>query len=224
MSQIQRAVSIEPLTDAECRSLAPARAKRLAYSLAGRARALYELATGEPAYGDGGATPLNPQGLMGVDRSGPPWGDAHLHPVWTFDFLFNTAIDIYPTGAGSYPRGITLDSGSGTIRRLTARFYIRPHVTGPLVPYSRVYLRGGGTSADLVSLATATIRVYGPDGDRGPSTSATVSTTSADTFTTGAYCLVRPGWNERIIEIEQTSANGIIIGPLSLNQIARRSH
>jgi hypothetical protein len=224
MSQIQRAVSIEPLTDAECRSLAPARAKRLAYSLAGRARALYELATGEPAVDDGGATPLNPQGLMGIDRSGPPWGDAHLHPVWTMATTANVGSDIYPDKAGSYGRVLYLDGGSGTITRLIARFYVRPFAVAPLVPYSRVYLRGVGTSDDLVTTSSATIRVYGPDGDRGPSTSATVSTTTSAAFSTGAYCLVSPGWNERVIEIDQTSANGIYIGPLSLNQVVRRTH
>ena len=222
---ITRAVSIEPMTDAECRSLAPARAKRLAYSLAGRARALYELATGADAAGDGGATALNPQGLPGVDRSGPPWGDAHLHPVWTYAITANYAgTTVYPSITGAYGRVIHLDGGTGTIQRVKARFFIRPHNVGPLVPYSRVYFRGVGVSDDLVSLATATVRVFGPDGDRGPSTSATVSTTSSDEFTTNAYCRVTPGWNERVIEIEQTGANGIYIGPLSLNQVVRRTH
>lgn len=217
---IQRAVSIEPLTDAECRSLAPARAKRLAYSLAGRARALYELVTGEPAVDDGGATPLNPQGLMGIDRSGPPWGDAHLHPMWVLGSTYNV-VSFYPPNADSM---IYLNGGSGTIVRLIARFYVRPHYSGPLVPYSRAYLRAVGTSDDLVTTSSATIRVYGADGDRGPSTSATVSTTTSAQFGTGAYCQVSPGWNERTIEIEQTSANGIYIGPISLNQVVRRTH
>jgi hypothetical protein len=222
---IQRVVSHEPLTDAECRSLAPARAKRLAYSLSGRARYLYEMLTGEPAVDDGGATPLNPQGRMGVDRSGPPWGDAHMHPMWVFGMCFNEVAPIYPSLSGANRQGLYLNGGVGTIVRIVARFYVRPHYAAPDMPYTRAYLRGVGISDDLVTLSSASIRVYGPDGDSGPASQmATVSTTTAATFSTGAWCPVSPGYNERIIEIEQTSANGIYIGPLSLNQVVRRSH
>jgi hypothetical protein len=221
---ILRVVSHEPLTDGECRSLAPARAKRLAYSLSGRARYLYEMLTGEPAVDDGGATPLNPQGRMGVDRSGPPWGDAHLHPMWTYAATWSGG-GIYPGQTSPNRQILYLNNGVGTIVRIVARFYVRPHYAAPDMPYTRAYLRGLGTSDDLVTLSSASIRVYGPDGDSGPaSPDATVSTTTVDEFSLGAWCPVRPGYNERIIEIEQTSANGIYIGPLSLNQVVRRSH
>lgn len=216
---IQRVTSTEPLTDAECRSLAPARAKRLAYSIAGRVRYLYETATGETAIDDGGGTPLNPQGLIGADRSGPPFGDAHMHPMWEMGATINQSA-FYPPGAD---RAIYLNE-MGSIRRVTARFWVRPFARGRLKPYRRAYLSALGTSDDLVTTSAATIRVYGPDGDSGASMSATVSTTSQAAFSAGAYCHVSPGWNERIIEIEQTSANGIYIGPISLNQVARRSH
>ena len=220
---ITRAVSIEPMTDAECRSLAPARAKRLAYSLAGRARALYELATGQPATTDGGATPLNPQGLFGVDRSGPPWGDAHTHPVWTDCTSIAASTGIFPVFTGTYGRAVRLDQINST-QRITARFYIRPHARGVSAPYSRVYLRGLLLSDDFVTSSSCTVRVFGPAGDGGPSTSATATTTTTATLSTGAWCPVEPGWNERLIEIEQTSANGIYVGGLSLNQVVRRTH
>jgi hypothetical protein len=222
---VLRVVSHEPLTDAECRSLAPARAKRLAYSLSGRARYLVEMLKGEPAVDDGGATPLNPQGRMGVDRSGPPWGDAHLHPMWSYGVTANyVGALVYPGITGANRQALYIDGGVGTIRRIVARFYVRPHYVQPGAPYTRAYLRGVGTSDDLVTTSSATIRVYGPDGDSGPSTSATVSTTTSADFSTGAWCPVSPGYNERIIEIEQTSTNGIYIGPLSLNQVVRRGH
>lgn len=216
---IQRIVSTEPLTDAEARSMAPARARRLATSIAGRARALYELALGTPAYDDGGATPLNPQGSLGIDRSGPPWGDAHLHPVWTYAATINIVSGIYPA-----IRAITVDGGTGHIVRLRARWWCRPFQMGPGVPYSRAYLRGWITRKDGAGTATATIRVYGPSGDRGPSTSTTGSTTGSDAIGTDAWTPMVPGWNERVIEIEQTSSVAFYVGPLSLNQIARRSH
>lgn len=216
---IQRIVSTEPLTDAECRSMAPARARRLATSIAGRARALYELALGTPAYDDGGATPLNPQGSLGVDRSGPPWGDAHLHPVWVYAVTFNVVTPIYPA-----IRAIEVNGGIGHIVRLRARWWCRPFQMAPGVPYSRAYLRGMISRKGGSGTATATVRVYGPSGDSGPSTSTTGSTTGSDALGTAAWTPMVPGWNERIIEIEQTSTTGSYIGPLSLNQIARRSH
>jgi hypothetical protein len=222
---IQRVTSTEPLTDAECRSLAPARAKRLPYSIAGRIRYLYEMATGESPIDDGGGTPLNPQGLIGADRSGPPFGDAHMHPLWWVGQTLNQA-SFYAggQGPGGGQRGILLDNGAGTIRRVVARFFVRPFARGRLKPYRRAYLRAFGTSDDLVTTSAATIRLYGVDGDSGPYMDATVSTTSTAAFSADIYTLVSPGWNERIIEIEQTSANGIWVGPISLNQIVRRSH
>jgi hypothetical protein len=220
---IIRVVSKEPLSDAECRSLAPARAKRLAYSLSGRARYLLEMLTGEPAADDGGATPLNPQGRMGVDRSGPPWGDAHLHPVWSYGVAIPVTSVIFPAATGTYGHVLDLNTGTGFVRRLTARFWVRPHHSTPTAPYSRLYLRATGTSTG--GTATATIRVYSTaEGEGGPSTSATVSTTGTAAFSTAAWCIVKPGWNERLLEIEQTSSTRVLVGPMSLNQIVRRSH
>jgi hypothetical protein len=222
---ITRVVSHEPLTDAECRSLAPARAKRLAYSLSGRARYLYEMLTGEPAVDDGGATPLNPQGRMGIDRSGPPWGDAHLHPMWTYAATVSTVLAyVYPAANVTHQRVIEMSSGVDSFKRITARFWVRPHYAAPSMPYTRAYLRARATRIGGSGTATATIRVYGPEGDSGPSTSATVSTAGAASFSLGAWCPVSPGWNERIIEIEQTSSTGCYVGPISLNQVVRRSH
>lgn len=216
MTSLLRAVSHEPLTDAECRSLAPARAKRLAYSLAGRARYLYELVTGESAAGDGLATPLNPQGFGGVDRSGPPWGDALMHPVW---MLEGTLVGIYGAdGAAVVP------DGQNSVVRLLARFWVRPYQRGPSVPYSKVYLRAEGTRIPMAGTATAEIRVYGPDGEAGSYSAATVSTTSSASFSTGAYTRTTPGWNERIIDVIQTGAIGIAVTPIALCQVARRSH
>ena len=68
---ITRIVSSSPVTYLQLRTHAPAVAS-IAESLAGRVRYLYELAAGIPAVeADGVVTPLNPQGRVGVDRSGP---------------------------------------------------------------------------------------------------------------------------------------------------------
>jgi hypothetical protein len=116
---LSRISSSEALTDSEVRSLAPAVSRRLATSLAGRGRYLLELLRGDAAgFPDDGGTPLNPQGQRGIDRSGPPWGDAHLHPLWVTEYA--PATDIL----GEEPT-VTLAS-VGDIASITARFFVRP--------------------------------------------------------------------------------------------------
>lgn len=213
---LTRTTSTEPLTDAEVTSWAPARAKRLASSLVGRGRYLIELLQGQSGFSDDGATPLNPQGKIGIDRSGPPWGDAHLHPLWWAEYAAGTLVY-----GEDHPVSLTTQ---GQIERITARFFVRPFFVSPTAPYSRAYFRGQGTRIGGTGTATATVRIYGPESDSGPSSSATISTTSTGSFGTGAFCYVRPGWNERIIEFELTGSVGIDLGPMSLNQVVRRTH
>lgn len=219
---LTRITSSEPLTDAETRSLAPAVSRRLATSLAGRARYLLELLRGDTAgFADDGGTPLNPQGQRGIDRSGPPWGDAHTHPLWVTEYAPATAV------VGEAPT-VTLTT-VGQIETVAAKFFVRPFYRAPLAPYSRAYFRGLGTALTS-GTAGATVRVYGPDGLSGSARSATVSaTTTSTTWGTGAYAAeLTPGLNVRIIQFELTSlasgATGLQVGPCSLNQVVRRTH
>jgi hypothetical protein len=217
-----RITSSEPLTDSEARSLAPALSRRLATSLAGRARYLLELLRGDTAgFEDDGGTPLNPQGQRGIDRSGPPWGDAHTHPIWITEYA--PAADI----VGESPT--TTLSTVGQIETIAAKFFVRPFYRGGrLAPYSRAAFIGAARRLTS-GTAGATVRVYGPDGLAGPSTSATVSTTGTGFFSAGAYAAdLVPGLNLRLIQIELTllsgGATGMDIGPLALSQTVRRSH
>lgn len=70
------------LPPAQFRSQAPAHTSVLR-SLAGRVRYLYELISGEvpSTAADMPCTPLNPDGEIGINKSGPPWGSALLHPI-----------------------------------------------------------------------------------------------------------------------------------------------
>ena len=213
---IIRTTSAEPLTTGEATSWAPARAKRLASSLAGRARYILELLQGQNAFNDDGATPLNPQGQIGIDRSGPPWGDAHLHPLWWSEWCAGSLV------YGEVPP-ISL-TAQGQIERVTARFFVRPFHLLPLAPYARGYFRGQGTRIGGAGTATAEVRLYGPEGDSGASVAATISTTGTASFGTGAWTPLRPGWNERIIEVELTGTVGLNLGPMSINQVVRRTH
>lgn len=69
------------LTDAQAGSLADAR-NEIARALVGKARILNELVAGVSMVpGEPAVIGLNPQGLVGLDMSGPPWGSTWRHPV-----------------------------------------------------------------------------------------------------------------------------------------------
>lgn len=210
-----RIVSSEPLTDAEATSWAPAVSRRLATSLGGRPRYLLELLRGDGAGFDGDVgTPLNPQGQLGVDRSGPPWGDAHLHPMWIYEHALDTNI------AGQV--AIASLTAVGQVATVFAEFFNRPHYVAPKVPYSRAYFRGRVTCVGGGS-CTVQVRVYSGDVSRFASVTTTGTGTIGDSVT---FADVVPGLNSVRIEFECTALTGTSarIDRASLNQIARRSH
>jgi hypothetical protein len=215
---ISRAISSAPLQQAQVKSNAPALAV-IAQSLAGRVRYLYELATGVPAIAaDGIVTPTNPQGRAGVDRSGPPWGDALQHPLWIYE----------GTGASTNLYGeeaIMSFTTTGEKQLTTAKLIVRPFQQAPLTPYSRGLLVVRGIRTAGAGTASATIRIYGAEGQAGPSQSTTLTMSTAGITSSGeAYTPLIPGYQERIIEIEATASVAFDIVLMSINQVARRSH
>lgn len=216
---ISRSISSAPLTQAQVRSNAPAVAI-IAESIAGRVRYLYELAAGAPAIAaDGVATPLNPQGRAGVDRSGAPWGDALQHPIWIYEGS-NAVTNAY----GEKP--VLSFTTNGDKQFITARFINRPHQYYSRRPYTRGLLAVRGVRTGGAASATATIRAYGPEGQAGPSQSTTLTMATIGTLVTSTeiYLPIDAGYNERIIEVEATSANAFEISMMTINQTARRSH
>lgn len=215
---ISRAISSQPLEHAQVRSTAPALAT-IAASLAGRARYLYELATGQPAIAaDGIVTPSNPQGRAGVDRSGPPWGDALPHPMWIYEGI-TSSTNVYGEQA------IMSFTTSGQKKFATAKLIVRPFQRGVLVPYSRGLLVVRGIRTAASGTATATIRIYGQDGQDGPSQSTTLSMSGSGITSSGqAYTPLVPGYCERIIEIEATASVAFDIVLMTINQTERVSH
>jgi len=213
---ITRIVSSEPLTNAEATSWAPAVSRRLATSLAGRPRYLLELLRGDGAGFDGDVgTPLNPQGQLGVDRSGPPWGDAHLHPMWIYEHALDANI------AGQV--ALATFNGGGESSTLFAEFPNRPHYVAPRVPYSRAYFQGRITCVGGGS-CTIQVRIHS-SGDIVRFSSFTTSSTATvgDSVT---YADIVPGLNSVRIELRCTALTGSSarVERVSLNQIARRSH
>lgn len=234
MPPLQFITSTQWLRQAELKGTRPATA-RIAQSIAGRNRYLYELATGDPAFSDGQATPLNPQGALGVDHSGPPWGNAFQHPLWTMEGH---------NGIGSgdlYGESVAVTVPSSSTVTIIARFVVRPFQQAPLVPYSRARLAAfGRTAGGAAATTAATFRVYdGPGVDSASRTATMTSTTGAFAALSGnVYASIEwikrrdpepteARWVtlERRIDITETSGAGSMeIVAMSLNQTVRRSH
>lgn len=213
-------------------NLSPA-TELIAKSMAGRIRYLYELATGTAAHTDGPGTPINPQGRLGIDHSGPPWGTAFPHPLWTAEST--------PPSGDIYGESPVVTVANGAIRTIRARFIVRPFQPGDRVPYSRAYLAAAGRPTSGAGTSTVTFRLYdGPGIDGTTSKTATLTSTGATSLTlsTALYTSIEPPerrrrpsptearWPtiERRIEISNTSGVSMDIVALSLNQIVRRSH
>ena len=233
MPPLQFITSTQWLRQAELKGTRPATA-RIAQSLAGRNRYLYELATGEPAFADGQATPLNPQGALGIDHSGPPWGNAFQHPIWTADGHIGGSADIYG-------ESVVVSVPSSSTVTIIARFVVRPFQLSPLVPYSRARLAAVGRTAGGAAVTTsATFAVYDGVGTNSPSRTTTMTSTAGAIAGLAGNAYTSIEWVkrrdpeptdarwvtlERRIEITETSGNGSIdIIAMSLNQTVRRSH
>lgn len=213
---IEKISSTAAILQRQCRSLAPATID-IVQSLAGRVRYLYELATGVPAHTDGNATPLNPQGTLGVDRSGPPWGDAHLHPLWIAEGI--------TASANYYGESPYLTTAYGYTKSIVADLYVRPFEDVYLAPYSIGKFSCRAVRPSASTDVTLTIRVYhGPDTSYDYN-SSTMTVGSALTTSGTMNVPLKPGMNSRLIEFIQTSNNaGADIITMAIGQSVRRSH
>lgn len=218
---LQRFISRKPLLPSETRSLAPAVADRLAESIVGRARLLWELATGDNPVDDEGGSALNPQGKRGVDRSGGPWGDALEHPLWSYESDASLSAVVY---GRAFP-WVTL-TAQGQIERRAVTLEVRPFATRDRTPYSRGVVNLRALRIGGAGTATATIRCYA-GADLAVSTTGALSVTSTTALTTSTsapWIGLRPGVQTVLIEVELTSTVGMEIHQASISQTARRSH
>jgi len=214
---ITHTVSSSPVTYLQLRTHAPALAS-IAESLAGRVRYLYELTAGVPAVeADGIVTPLNPQGRVGVDRSGPPWGDALPHPIWIWEGT--------PASTGIYgEKVIAALSTSGAKTSVRARMIVRPFQLQPLAPYSLGQLTVRGIRTAGAGTATATIRTYAGTVAENPARTATLTMSTASLASATVLVPLVPGYVERLIEIEATTSVAFSVTHMSISQIQRRTH
>ena len=215
---MERIVSSEPLTDAECRTLAPAVSRKLAQSIAGRALALYELASGASVV-DAGLTALNPQGRLGVDRSGPPWGDAHRHPLLSCEYI--------PTGIANIagdPKFLVELTAQDQIYLVPMRLYVRPFADSPKAPYSRGLLQ---IAMERIGAATSTIEVTVRTDDGPTVVTRSVSAAGTTLLSVAVNVPLSPAVVQNpIVEIRLTTAapNGMRILAVTLSQTQRTSH
>lgn len=191
------------LGDTAFRATAPALAET-ARSLAGRAHELYELATGSPIVaGEPAITRPNPQGLIGWDLSGPPWGSALTHPVVWFTGRSSDANLIQPdSDAGDRYRYTGSNSVSVSFRVWCRPFeQLKPEAVAPLSRLCwilRSYRVSGATTV------TATASTWNPrfggslnDCNLTDNSQIQFTTTAAESnvVTTNLRVNVLPGWN-----------------------------
>ena len=196
-------------------------------SLAGGAAYLHELVSGRAVSSDSQVTPPNPQGEIGVDLSGPPWGSAVRHPIaWCGGML--------PSSAIGYGAGAVLRAPAGQRGSITVVFWVRPFeaLQSPgIAPYSIGVVsmtghRGAGASVtvglDARNLATS-VGVVLPVATNQTAlsvTEAVIVPVSGDL----TVPLV-PGWNTIVIGVDARIATfDAYIDSLVINQIQKRSH
>jgi hypothetical protein len=222
---------LDPVYKSATRSHAAADAETFKM-LAGRPKWLYEMATGVVG-GDAAHEPtasLNPNGRLGHDHSGPPYGSAIQHPLFTYSapetlsgYYIN---DIGPDDLGD--RWITVSESKSP--RMVAECYVRPfpeyNYNGYVSPYSRAFLYIAATVA--LSSETLNVSMWNAYGDQVKRTdSVTVNDTSWPPqmieFST-AYWDIVPGNNLLAVEFTITGTDDVRIYSASGNQIVKRSH
>ena len=207
-------VSTDNLTTSECRSTAIARNK-IARSLAGRLRLLYELATGAPAVaGETAKSGTNPDGKTGVNRRGFPWGPAFQHPLWIGEGRFSTsAMD------GERPWAVMTSTSAERAWRIEVmvpRFTERAKT-----PYSRGYFSASVAAAAATSTTcVVTMTCNG----RTQSANITLATTADTTVEPSLWAELRPGINTIELTIGPASGATITFASAVINQIVERTH
>jgi hypothetical protein len=227
---LKRVGTRQSVTDAETRSLAPAVADRLAYSIAGRARYLWELARGQNAdSSDTPATPYNPNGDLGVNHSGNPWGCAIRHPMMLMEHDCGLSTAFY----GRQQVALELRLVGETWKRRCS-FWNRLFQKTNLAPYSRGYLtvmhsRVGGSGSPTFNLSCLNQDENGISFFGGGMTQTITSTshTVVQHSTFAIYCRAKPAINFVTLDFALASlstASGINIWGWSINQITSLDH
>jgi hypothetical protein len=187
----------------------------VAHSIAGRPRILWEMAHGESAVdGELAMAPTNPQGAIGVDLSGPPFGACMLIPVATFSS--GTSSGVVPAS-----RWRTVDD-TGVNR--TFRLWNRPHATRAdgLAPLQRLMWAWTGQQSGAGS-TTWQIDFTTPAGTA--SITRTIASASITLYEESTLVPMVPGANRVRIRMRRTSGSTTMnVLRWSLLVAAKRRH
>lgn len=190
-----------------------------ARELAGKSRYLYELVAGEALDSAEAPVAVNPQRLVGVDMSGPPWGSALFHPIATWGGI--------ASGAASSWTKVQHDqslAGAGSSRTWEADVWVKAHARYRFAPYSRgaVFFRAKAAS----SFAGCAIELEA--NGRLATVSYNVTTSEVTTLLQNedpdAYLDLVPGFNR--LRIRATNQGSVALQMLGIcvAQTVKRSH
>lgn len=216
----------KPLTDAQARSQAEGSA-RVIMSLAGRTRHLWEMYTGTSAVsGEEPATAPNPQGLIGYDLSGPPWGSAPLHSTAYQVGMTPVASDWQaPGNAGQLVAG-TLDLNNPLV--IPIPYWCRPYEVLPnhesaysrQYPTLRMYL-SSATTADVTVRCCIDSRAD----PEALSDTFTVTGTTETTYTPACHFRPRPGPQMLFLDLSSDDASvTVTVASWSIAHRAKRTY
>lgn len=188
-------------------------------ALAGKARHLFEMATGGPVEGDASpVVPTNPQSLYGHDHSGPPYGLALRHHLF--------GLDLFELASADWMNEVRyLDFGpSGEKLVLEGHLWVKPFAPVPDTPYSRGYVtvRARNTAATATTL---TVRVRANTAPEKTIACSMSAATTIQEFRDQGYIDLIPGWNwiELTFESSSSVVTTRLLG-LDVNQVKDRSH
>jgi hypothetical protein len=207
-----RVITKSPPPNSAFRSLAAAK-RNVPQYLAGAARYIWEMTRGEPAVEYASPACINPQGLIGADLSGPPFGSAFRHSIATYTANNNMANVDEPT-----PSNALIVANRPLI--FTWVFQNRKHTQGG--PYSELYVYFSWIRLSGAATPSVTIKTRNGRRERSSSTSGPTGT---ETFVTALalYVPCDSGQNKAEIEFSHTDATTTIqITGLWLTNTAKR--
>lgn len=209
------------VNEGDVRNNAPAAAE-VAMSIAGRSRLLWELAHGASAVpGEPPAIGPNPQGLIGVDWSGPPFGPCLLLPVACWQGRSGAAGVVAPSSTLS---SIGLASASRRLppwRVMNRHHVVRDDDSGPLQQLGFLW-RATATAGVSSSFG---IIVKNKTTGRAVAMTRTINSSTVATYLESVLVPMAPGAN--LIDIEFVRLSGdrtLTVESITLVVVAKRKH
>lgn len=190
--------------------------------LAGGNRLLYEMATGKAganaSHPGEALVPPNPQGEIGIDKSGAPYGLVHKTPLfWRGGWKTDTPSAQWSGWWGRYD---PVSSSRGAVYEFDV--WVKPFPPVEYTPLSRAYLDWRADVGASTTTLTFTFRANGQT--MGSASTSGLSAGDNNGQITAVWWSLRPGWNSLALEIESDNATDTEIYCLVGNQIKEYSH